>query len=212
MHRPLSIWKASRRRSHSARNTRRTVLLSNGEKTCLCALLSSKKSSRILDSLCSMDLKDSSKVRFEVRSHMLWNRTVLGKTDPYSVHDLMEKQKEAGDEHDTCEYINLISPFLSCTHPVCRHRSRPIPGDTHFFAAQSPRAGQTQALRVGSCGHQSSTFSHAAAQLALANEECLATTLQRYHAQSAHPRDSREGSQQHAHCGLHPALCRKMPG
>lgn len=152
-----------------------------GENMPMC-VAPSKNSVSCPEYLHSMDLKDSSKVRFEVRSHMLWNRTVLGKTEPYSVHDLMEKQKEAGDEHDACEYMNLISSFLNCAHPACRHRSRPIPGVTHLFAAQNPRARQTQALRVGSCGHQSFTSNHAAAQLALANERRLAGTLQRHYA------------------------------
>jgi len=60
-----------------------------------------------------MNLKNSSKVRFEVRNHVLWNKSVLGKTDPLDVQELLLKQREIGEERDSCAcYLTDHSTFF----------------------------------------------------------------------------------------------------
>ncbi|KIM35336.1 hypothetical protein M413DRAFT_350843 [Hebeloma cylindrosporum] len=55
-----------------------------------------------------MNLKTNSKVRFEVRSHILWNKSVLGKTDPLDVWELLMKQRERGEGQDSCAFHLII--------------------------------------------------------------------------------------------------------
>lgn len=45
---------------------------------------------------------------------MLWNKTVLGRSEVYTVSDLIKMQKEAGEERDACE------------HPRLRHHLRKL--------------------------------------------------------------------------------------
>jgi len=49
-----------------------------------------------------MNLKDSSKIRFEVRNRKLWNKSVLGKTELFDFQELLFKQHEVGEERDSC--------------------------------------------------------------------------------------------------------------
>lgn len=51
-----------------------------------------------------MDLTDSNKIRFEVRSHMLWSKAVLGRTESFSIEELLRMQIAVGEERDACEY------------------------------------------------------------------------------------------------------------
>ncbi|KAF4620503.1 hypothetical protein D9613_000989 [Agrocybe pediades] len=54
----------------------------------------------------TMDLKDSSKVRFEVRSQYLWNKSVLATTEVYDIRRLIAMQIEAGQ--DITSFFSLV--------------------------------------------------------------------------------------------------------
>jgi hypothetical protein len=46
---------------------------------------------------------------------MLWNKTVLGRSETYTISDLMKMQKEAGEERGACE---PSSPKTSFAHKL----------------------------------------------------------------------------------------------
>ncbi|KAF8959943.1 hypothetical protein BDZ97DRAFT_1366290 [Flammula alnicola] len=80
-----------------------------------------------------IDLKDSSKVRFEVRSHVLWNKTVLGKTETFSVRELIKMQNDVGEDRDA--FISLI-----LTLPPSTHASASPTHQTSFKSPSSPNS------------------------------------------------------------------------
>ncbi|PPQ92439.1 hypothetical protein CVT25_008660 [Psilocybe cyanescens] len=77
-----------------------------------------KKNSSLIswgENMPQMDLKDSSKVRFELKSQVLWkNKTVLGTTDVFEIGQLLKMQSQAGEDRDA--HIELIVPIKSTTN------------------------------------------------------------------------------------------------
>lgn len=67
----------------------------------------------LLINLDRMDLKDSSKVRFELKSQVLWkNKTVLGTTDSFSIGHLLKMQSQAGEDRDARKIPRPPSPLV----------------------------------------------------------------------------------------------------
>lgn len=85
---------------------------------------------------------------------MLWNKTILRRSETYTVSDLMKMQKEAGEERDACEYPRLN---IVCTNSFYSHRCRPghqahsthLPSSTITNFVNFTEAAQKSSFRSG---------------------------------------------------------------
>ncbi|KAH9485661.1 hypothetical protein JR316_0002571 [Psilocybe cubensis] len=118
-----------------------------------------KKSGSLIswgENMPQLDLKDSSKVRFELKSQVLWkNKTVLGSTDTLTVGQLLKMQSEAGEDRDAHVDL-LVSTKSSATNSPKQAVLSIIVRQTAMKDRNSVITAADQSRFVEMCSRQSS--------------------------------------------------------